>query len=112
MKAIRGAIFVNENSPQEIQRRTIQLMDKIYEVNQISDKDVVSVIFSLTENLNSLNPATVFRKSGHDLPLMCLQEAKIDGVYDMIIRVMLFVEKDDVKNVYENGAEILREGTK
>ncbi|MGC8612310.1 MAG: chorismate mutase [Athalassotoga sp.] len=112
MKAIRGAIFVNEDSPHEIEKSTIQLMDKIYEVNGITDKDVISVIFSITDGINTLNPATVFRKSGHDLPLMCLQEAKIDGAYDMVIRVMLFVEKEDVKHVYENGAEILRDDSK
>lgn len=110
MKSIRGAIFIDEDTSEEIQNRTIQLMDKIYSVNGISDRDVISVIFSVTKDITALNPATAFRESGHDLPLICLQEADFDGAYEMVIRVMAFVEHDDVKHVYENGAEVLKNG--
>lgn len=110
MKSVRGAILVDEDTEEEVKKRTVQLMDKIYSVNGIFDKDVISIIFSVTKDITSFNPATAFREAGHDLPLICLQEADFDGNYEMVIRVMAFVERDDVKHVYENGAEILRQG--
>lgn len=112
MKAIRGAIFIDEDTPDEIILRTSQLMDKIYEVNGISDKDIISVIFSVTKDVNAFNPATAFRKAGHELPIMCLQEAEFDNSYGMTIRVMVFANCEDTKHVYENGAEILKNGEK
>ncbi len=108
MKAIRGAIFIDEDTKDEVRLRTSQLMEKIYEINGISDKDIISVIFSVTKDITSLNPATAFREAGHDLPLMCFQEAEFDGAHDMTIRVIVFANCENVKHVYENGAEILR----
>ena len=110
MKAIRGAIFIDEDTKDEVGLRTSQLMDKIYEMNNISDKDIISVIFSVTKDVTSLNPATAFRKAGHDLPLMCLQEAEFDGDHEITIRVMVLADCEDAKHVYENGAEILKNG--
>lgn len=112
MLAIRGAIFVNEDTPQEIEKRTKQLMDKIFRVNSIEFEEVVAVIFSVTPDLRSMNPATVFRKSGHAFSSMCFQEADFTHSPKRVLRVMVLLERNrfgNVVHVYENGAESLKE---
>jgi|UniRef100_A0A7V3RF21 monofunctional chorismate mutase len=110
LKAIRGAIFVDEDTPEEIKRRTLQLMEKIYTANSMGDEEVVAVVFSVTKGIRSFNPATAFRESGHDLPLMCLQEADFEGAPLMVVRVMILANSEKSVNVYENGALSLKNG--
>ncbi len=110
MKAIRGATFVKEDSYEEIERATLDLMEKIFSRNGLKDDEVVSVIFSVTKDLKSMNPATIFRKSGHDVPLMCLQEADFAGAAQKVLRVLIITDRDkttDVVNVYD-GAQSLK----
>jgi len=111
LKAIRGATFIKEDSYVEIEKATLELMKKIYSRNSLGDEEVVSVIFSVTKDLRSMNPATIFRKSGHDdVPLMCFQEADFTGAPRKVLRVLVLTlrEKDStVFNVYD-GAEILK----
>ncbi len=110
MNVIRGAVFLNEDSSNEVNLRTIEMMEKIFDSNSLSDEDVVSVIFSVTKDVRSMNPATVFRKAGHDLPLMCVQEADFSNSPRMVIRAMVFVNGNiKPEHVYENGAEDLKD---
>ncbi len=111
MKAIRGAIFVKEDTYEEIKKATEDLMSEVFSKNSLHDAEVVSVIFSLTKDLTSMNPATVFRKLGHDVPLMCFQEADFANSPKRVLRVLVFVERpkgSETSNVYKNGAEILK----
>ncbi len=111
MKAIRGAIFVEKDSCESIKNATFSLMNALFTSNSLKDEEVVSIIFSLTRNLRSMNPATVFRKTGHDVPLMCFQEAEFDGDDHKIIRVLVLTERERnsrVVNIYKNGAEHLK----
>jgi len=110
--AIRGAIFVDEDTPREIEKRTNQLMDKIFSVNSIENEEVVSIIFSVTADLRTMNPATVFRKSRHAFPSMCLQEANFIRSPNRVLRVMVLLDRKNlgsVIHVYENGAESLKD---
>lgn len=109
--AIRGATFVKRDSVEEIEKATKFMMDEIYSLNSLKDEEVISVIFSLTRDLKAINPATIFRRTGHNVPLMCFQEADFEKSPQKVLRVMILVErsvKSKVIHVYENGAESLK----
>ena len=111
MIAIRGATFVKRDSAEEIEKATKSMMDEIYSLNFLKDEEVISVIFSLTRDLKAMNPATIFRRSGHNVPLMCFQEADFEKSPKKVLRVMILVErtvKSKAVHVYENGAEALK----
>ncbi len=104
---------MKEDSPEEIEKATNLIMDKIYSLNFIKDEEVVSVIFSLTKDLRAMNPVTIFRRSDHNVLLMCFQEADFEKPPEKVLRVMILVErnmKSKIVNVYENGADTLKNG--
>ncbi|MBA7588994.1 Chorismate mutase AroH [subsurface metagenome] len=111
-KAVRGAIKVEDNRAMLIQEASIRLMKELITRNSIAEKDVVSIIFSVTKDLTRLNPATALRSIGfYEIPLFCVQEAFIEGQHAGIIRVLLTFNADEEKTpqpVYLNGAEVLR----
>ena len=77
----------------------------------------VSVVFTLTPDLNVCNPAKALRLKGFctRVPLFCCQEAYIAGMLPKVIRVLItwnadesWLKKNTVTPVYMNGAEVLR----
>ena len=108
--AVRGATC-SKDSPLEIEKSIKTLFDKLYSENSILDENLVSIQFTITNDIKSLNPATALRKAGYgsDVPLFCSQEPEITGMLKNCIRVLItgyFEEKP--KPVYINGAEVLR----
>jgi len=84
------------------------------EKNDLAEDDIVSVIFSLTSDLDALNPAAALRQAGKagELALFTLQEAKTaDITLPRVVRVLIHCYlPQDAKpcHVYRNGAETLR----
>lgn len=110
---IRGAITANENSKEEILNKTEMLLKAINETNNINDEDIVSIVFTMTKDLNKVYPAVAARKIGiTQAALLCYQELDIEGSLEKCIRVMYTCEKDcsqkDVKHIYLEGAKVLR----
>ncbi len=114
---IRGAITA-ENTKESIQIQTIKLLKKIIESNNLKAKDFVSIQFSLTKDLNTMNPATALRLKKNELPfdlsfvsLFCTQEADIKGGLEKVIRVLItgyFGKQKNLKFLYLDDAKILR----
>ena len=63
-KAVRGAIQVREDSRQAIGDAVVRLVTEILRANAIAENHIVSIIFSLTQDLTALNPATGLRQVG------------------------------------------------
>ena len=112
-KGIRGAITVEENTPEAIGSATIKLLDEIVKRNNI-DIDMIShVIFSLTEDLNADFPAKYARVNlkWKEVPMMCFKEINVPGALAMCLRVLIVVncsENFEPEFVYMKGAENLR----
>ena len=89
---------------------------ELFSGNNIKAEDIVSLQFSITDDITVLNPATALRKGNPGLdvsavPLFCCQEAKIDGGMKKVVRALLTAYVDEGQerhNVYLNGAEKLR----
>lgn len=113
MRAIRGAITVENNTAEEILSATKELLKKIFERNKDACKDMVSMIFTLTPDLNAVFPAKAARLMGiTNVPLMCMSEIPVAGALEKCVRVLIYANTDktadEIEHVYLKDAVKLR----
>ena len=114
VRAIRGATTVDHDAPAAITERVVALLDSILRRNGLAEEDVISILFTATEDITSTFPATAARTMGLGaVPLICARELAVVGSVPLCIRVMLHVETDrprgDIHHVYLEGAKGLRD---
>jgi chorismate mutase len=112
--ALRGATTCDENSLGEIDRKTQALVQAMLDRNEIDHEDIVSIIFTATDDLTAQFPATAARALGlGDVPLICARELAIDGGMPRAIRVLMHLyterRRDELHHVYLEGAKTLRD---
>ncbi|MBR3543041.1 MAG: chorismate mutase [Treponema sp.] len=111
--AVRGAIFA-ENTKDSIQEKAVKLFNAVVEKNGIKSQDIVSLHWTLTKDLDAMNPATALRLGKpaidvSEIPLFCSQEAFIQGGRPKVIRMMLTAYLDQKpSHIFLDGAEALR----
>jgi len=110
--ALRGAISVAENDADAILAGTDELMREILTRNQLAAEDLVSCIFTLTEDLDAEFPAVAARKMGlSNVPLLCAREIPVPGALPNVIRVLIHAYKPNgqpAEHVYLHEARKLR----
>ena len=110
--ALRGATTVDVNESPAILDGTEELMREIMARNDIGPDDVVSCIFTLTDDLNAEFPAVAARGLGFDrVPLLCAREVPVPGALGRVIRVLIHYYADEghtADHVYLGGARGLR----
>lgn len=114
LRALRGAITCDENTSAEIESKTQQLVKEMLARNEIDHDDLVSVIFTATEDLTAVFPATAARGVGlGDIPLLCARELSIDGGMARCVRVLIHcyteLPREQLHHVYLEGARSLRD---
>lgn len=115
MFCIRGASCA-ENTKESILKNTNELFSKIVLNNELKAEEFISIQFTLTPDLDQLNPAAALRLGENSdiasgVPLFCSQEPVIKGMLPGAIRIMVSVHKEldfKPKAAYINGAEVLR----
>ncbi len=111
--ALRGASSVDSNDAEAIVGATERLMREIMERNEIGPDDVVSCIFTLTDDLDAEFPAVAARKLGFGkVPLLCAQEIPVPGALGSVIRVLIHYHADEhhaARHVYLGEARALRQ---
>ncbi len=112
-KGIRGAITVDENSPEAIGSAVIKLLQEIVKRNNIDIEMISHVIFSVTGDLNADYPAKYARINlkWKDVPMMCFNEMDVPGSLRKCLRVLIVLNCSDLfepEFVYLDGAENLR----
>jgi chorismate mutase len=110
--ALRGATQCL-NQADDMTRRIADLYDRLLADNQVAEGDIVSLIFSVTPDLDAKNPAAALRAAGRaqDLALFCVQEPQAAGSLERTVRALIHCylqEGSLVRHVYQNGAEVLR----
>ncbi|MBQ4379084.1 MAG: chorismate mutase [Treponema sp.] len=113
--AIRGATGA-ENNAASIKNNVCEMCLLLFKKNNLSPQDFVSIQFTITDDLDQMNPAAAIRKGQNEfdvsqIPLFCSQEPKIAGSPEKMIRVMITVYMDEnavPSPVYINGGEKLR----
>lgn len=111
--SVRGATTIRENTKDEILTNTRELLEMILKKNKIKIKDVISIIFTATDDIDDSYPAVAARELGFtQCSLMCLQEMKVKDSLDKCIRVLILFnsakKQSDVIHVYLNEAKSLR----
>ena len=110
--ALRGAVQCL-NDAEDITRQVAALYDELLEANNLAEGDIVSLIFSVTGDLDAQNPAAALRQSGRgaDLALFALREAGVSGGLERTVRVLIHCYLAGAAvpcHIYRNGAEVLR----
>ncbi len=113
VRAFRGATQLQADSFDEMTEAVVELVNEVLTGNSIHDSDLISILFTSTEDLVSGFPATALRTVGFDdVPLMCATEIPVPGAPERIVRVMIHAESNlsraEVKHVFLRGAEVLR----
>lgn len=110
--ALRGATTVDVNDAQAILGATEWLLREIMKRNEIGPDDVVSCIFTLTEDLDAQFPAVAARNLGFDrVPLLCAREVPVPGALPKVIRILMHYyagEAHRPQHVYLGEARRLR----
>lgn len=114
VRALRGATTVDEDTPEHIEERVVALLDELLERNGVHHDDLISILFTATDDVVSTFPATAARKRGlGDVPLICARELAVEGGTPMCIRVMVHLTteraRDELHHVYLEGARGLRD---
>ena len=116
-RGIRGAVTVKHNNAEEILEATRTLLQTIIEKNSLSGgnitQDLVSVIFTATEDLDAVYPAVAARKMGWtNVPLLCMQEMEVAGSLRQCIRVLIHWntarDQSEMQHIYLGSARALR----
>lgn len=114
IRALRGATTVDEDVPEQIIERVVELLETMFDRNDVDHDDLISILFTATQDLTSMFPATAARKIGlGDVPLICAQEIAVPDSTPRCIRVMAHLTTDraraDLHHVYLEGAVGLRD---
>lgn len=113
VRAVRGAITVENNNREEILSATAELLKEMLDKNNIAKSSLIQIIFTLTPDLNAVFPAVAARELGiTNVPLMCMNEIPVEGALQKCVRILLNFNTqktlDDIKHVYLKGAKVLR----
>ncbi len=113
LRGIRGAITVEDNQKEEILAATKELLSEIVVANDLELKQIASIFFSMTADLDQVFPAAAARELGWtNLPLFCTKELEIEGSLDKCIRVLIHYNTDqsleEIKHIYLKNAQKLR----
>ncbi len=113
VRAIRGATQAEANTPEAIDLATKELLLEIMRENGLSPDAVISVIFTVSPDLNAAFPASSAREVGFtEVPLICSVEIDVPGALERTIRVMAHVEsersKSEMAHIYLGTAKSLR----
>jgi chorismate mutase len=88
--AVRGAVKAHSNDVDSIIDATEALMREIMSRNSLEAEQIVSCLFTATDDLNAEFPAVAARRLGFsEVPLLCTRELDVPGAMRGVIRVMV-----------------------
>jgi len=114
VRALRGATTVDVDTKEAIHDAVVELLEALLERNDVDHDDIISVLFTATDDLHAAFPAAAARDVGFgDIPLLCARELDIDGSTERCIRLLMHLEssrnRSELRHVYLRGAVGLRD---
>jgi chorismate mutase len=113
LRALRGAITVDENTADSILEGTEELLRAVLERNELETDDLVSCIFTTTDDLDAEFPAVAARRIGlSTVPLLGAREMNRPGALPRVIRLLVHCYAPDerkLQHVYLREAVQLRQ---
>ena len=117
-RGVRGAITIDNNSPEDIKSAVIELLNKMLTDNEIKTEDISFAIFTVTKDINADFPAKFARLDCgfNKVPMMCYNELETPKSLKKCLRILLNINtdknQDEIMHIYLKGAKILREDIK
>ncbi|CCI23465.1 Chorismate mutase [Microcystis aeruginosa PCC 9808] len=114
VRAIRGATTVTVNTIEAIREAVTELLEAIEIHNSLDPDDIVSIIFTATQDLDAIFPAAIARErpDWQNVPLLDVQQMQVASSLEKCIRVILHVNtpklQGEMQHVYLQGAKNLR----
>jgi chorismate mutase len=114
VRAIRGATTVDSNTVADIREAVTEMIDEVEAHNALDLKEIVSITFSVTHDLDAIFPAAIARKRpGWDgVPLLDVQQMSVVGSLNRCIRLLIHFNTPDpdlaIHHAYLRGAKALR----
>ena len=110
---IRGATTASGNSIEEIEDSVVELIDELISRNNLVKKNLLSMIFTSTKDLDACFPASIARKCNEldSVAFLDCQQMYVTDDIDFCIRIMaqvLLPPNNPVKHPYLRGASKLR----
>jgi len=103
---------VKANDADEILAATEELVHELMDRNALTPDQMVSCIFTLTDDLDAEFPAVAARRLGLSaVPLLCAREVAVPGALPRVIRLLLHCYADpdtEPRHVYLREAVTLR----
>jgi len=98
----------------QVNERVQTLIKTMLERNGMSKDDVISILFTATDDIRSMFPATAARGIGlGDVPLICARELDVINGTRRCVRILMHVTTDrarpELHHVYLEGAKGLRD---
>jgi chorismate mutase len=112
--ALRGATTVEGGAREALLERTSELLTELLRRNDLEHDQLVSIIFTATEDLTSEFPAVAARQLGlGDVPLLCARELAVEHGNPATVRVLIHCystrPRASLRHVYLHRARHLRD---
>ncbi|WP_313942124.1 MULTISPECIES: chorismate mutase [Calothrix] len=93
MRAIRGATTVSENTIEAMREAVTELLDELESRNNLQPKDIISVTFSVTKDLDAIFPAAIARTrpDWDGVAMLDVQQMHVEGSLQRCIRFLIHV---------------------
>ncbi len=113
VRALRGATTLEVDEREHLFERTQELIAGVFARNELTEDDVISIVFTATDDVRSAYPAEAAREAGiTHVPLLCTRELDIDGGIDRCIRILIHAyttrTAHELRHVYLHEARQLR----
>ncbi|MEH1880177.1 MAG: chorismate mutase [Nostoc sp.] len=113
MRAIRGATTVSENTVEAMREMVTELLDELENRNQFQPRDMISVTFSVTRDLDAIFPAAIARaRPGWDnVAMLDVQQMHVEGSLERCIRFLIHTylpASASIHHIYLRNAANLR----
>lgn len=113
VRALRGATTVEHDDRELVEARTQELIAALLERNGLEEDDLISIVFTATDDIHTAFPAEAARTAGiTHVPLLCARELDIDGGVERCIRILVHAYTArpvrELRHPYLHGARQLR----
>ena len=110
---IRGATTATGNTVEEIENAVVELIDELISRNNLHERNLLSITFTVTKDLDACVPASIARRAKglNKVAFLDCQQMHVSDDIDFCIRLMaqvLLPVNTVVKHPYLRGASKLR----
>lgn len=113
IRAVRGATQLERDDALLMKEAVTELMAELLRANSLETSDLISVIFTATQDLTSDFPAASARAMGlGEIPLLCAVEIAVPGSMPRVIRALVHCRtarsQKEIAHIYLRGTSSLR----